>query len=479
MKKLIITVLAAIIVALPLIGCGPAELGKGLTEYTITAALDADQRTVTAQMSVNYVNDTQSELTELAFHLYGNAYREGAVHSPISQSDISSAYPDGLSYGYLTVSNVTDSKGNALQFNTDNNNDVLSVTIPSLMPTQRVTVNLKFKLGLAEIRHRLGYFSGKYNLGNWYPVLCAFRDGAWVKHPYYSNGDPFDSAVANYNIKFTYPTSMIATSTAGEGVNGVLEAKARAVRDFAIVVGNFNKQSVIVGDTTVTWYSEGSDDYTQVAKDALNTYNDLFGEYPYSTLAVVKTAFLNGGMEYPGLVYVSDALNDEMIKEVVAHEIAHQWWYGVVGNDQVNEAWMDEGLTEYTTTIFYEKNPSYGVEKDARIADSLTTYMLYCELYKDNGKSLTAMGKCVGDYATNMEYTYMTYVKGQLLFDCVRTLIGDKAFFNGLSYYYENYKFKIATMADMVGAFEKYSKYPLTSYFNSWVDGTALLYSVH
>ncbi len=474
MKKLFLIVSVVILGVLSLTGCSKGDFDD-LIVYTITASLDEATRTVSAEMSVDYYNDTQSELTEICFHLYGNAYREGGK-SPISQTDISSAYPDGLSYGSMTVCDVT-ADGAKAEFNVDEN-DVLTVKIPALMPTRRTIIKMKFELVLAEIRHRLGYYSGKYNLGNWYPVVCAYRDGAWVKHPYYSNGDPFDSVVANYNIKFTYPSSLTAASTGGEGQNGTLDVSVKGVRDFAIVIGDFNKKSVIEGDTTITWYSEGSDDYTKVAKDALSTYNKMFGEYPYPTLAVVKTAFLNGGMEYPGLVYVSDALNDEMITEVVAHEIAHQWWYGVVGNDQVNHAWMDEGLTEYSTTLFYEKNPSYGVEKEARIADSLTTYILYCELYKDSGKSLTVMDKCVGDYPTNLEYTYMTYVKGQIMFDSIRSLIGDDAFFNGLKTYYKENMYKVATKADMIGAFEKHTDYRLTSYVECWVDGSALMFAV-
>lgn len=474
MKKLICTVFAAAIVALTLVACSHG--GGKPTEYTIDAVLDGNK--VTATMTVDYLNETQSELTELCFHLYGNAYREGAKHSPVALGDVSSAYPNGLSYGYMKVNAVT-SGDKQLEFDIDDDNDILVVSVDKLMPSSRIKVTIEFELGLAEVRHRLGYFDGKYNLGNWYPILCSFKEGEWVKHPYYSNGDPFDSSVANYNVKFSYPSEFVATSTGGEGSDGRIETSVKSVRDFAIVVGRFNKKSTTVGDTTITWYSDGTDDYTKVAADALKTYNELFGKYPYPTLAVVKTAFLNGGMEYPGLVYISDALNDDMINEVIAHEIAHQWWYGVVGNDQVNEAWMDEGLTEYTTTVFYEKNPSYNVTRDDRLADSLTTYMLYCELFKDNGKGVTKMDKCVNDYATNMEYTYMTYVKGQLLFDSVRSLIGDKAFFNGLRTYYETCKYKVATKADMVGAFEKHTAYPLTSYFNSWVDGSALMFSVH
>lgn len=477
MKKLFVCIIAAIVIALPLVGCDKGELGDGLTQYTIVAVLDSNSRTVSATMSVDYINDTQCELTELAFHLYGNAYREGADFSPISATDISVAYPNGLSYGHLTVSSVTDADGKELSFGVDEN-DVLTVAISTLEPTQRTTVVINFDLGLAEVRHRLGYYDGKFNLGNWYPVLCQFEDGAWDKHPYYANGDPFDSAVANYSVRLEYPADLVAASTAGEGNSGLLDVSARSVRDFAICVGDFKTKSVTADGVKITWYSESSDDYTQVAKDALCTYNELFGEYPYPTLAVVKTSFLNGGMEYPGLVYVSDALNDEMTKEVVAHEIAHQWWYAVVGNDQVDEAWLDEGLTEYATTIFYEKNESYGVKITDRIADSLTAYMLYCELYVGN-KAQTAMDKCVGEYANNLEYTYMTYVKGQLLFDCIRTLIGDEAFFDGLRYYYDTYKFGVATKADLIGAFEQYTEYNLTSYVDSWVKGTALLYSVN
>ncbi len=474
MKKVFLCVVMAVLATVTFVACS----GKSdrLTEYDIDASLSGN--TVSAVMTVDFVNDTQSELSELCFHLYGNSYRQGAQCSPISTVDISSAYPNGLSYGKMTVSEVT--KGDkALDFSVDDGCDVLTVKIDPLMPSDRVKITLKFTLELAEVKHRLGYFNGKYNLGNWYPVLCSFREGAWVKHPYYSNGDPFDSKVANYKVKLSYPTELTAASTGGEGTGGLLEASAERVRDFAIVLGKFNTKTVTEGKTQITWYSEGNDDYTEVAAMALRTYNELFGEYPFSTLAVVKTAFLSGGMEYPGLVYISDALNDEMIKEVVAHELAHQWWYSLVGNDQVNEAWLDEGLAEYSTTIFYEKNPSFNVTKDDRIADSLTTYMLYCELYKDNGKSITKMDKCVGDYATNMEYTYMTYVKGQLLFDCLRSLIGDDAFFKGLKTYFDTNKYGVATKADLVGAFEKHTAYPLTSWVNSWVDGTALMFSVH
>ena len=80
MKKLILSILAVTIIAMPLTACNN-KLGKGLTEYTIIASLNEQEKTVTADMRVDFVNDTESELSELAFHLYGNAYRQDAKHN--------------------------------------------------------------------------------------------------------------------------------------------------------------------------------------------------------------------------------------------------------------------------------------------------------------------------------------------------------------------------------------------------------------
>ena len=90
---------------------------------------------------------------------------------------------------------------------------------------------------------------------------------------------------------------------------------------------------------------ENINDCLDISKEAVAYFNDTFGKYPYKTLTISKTPFMFGGMEYPGLVFISDSIEDEIeYKKVIVHEIAHQWWYSVVGNDESKEAWLDESL---------------------------------------------------------------------------------------------------------------------------------------
>lgn len=211
------------------------------------------------------------------------------------------------------------------------------------------------------------------------------------------------------------------------------------------------------------------------AKDAIKTYSELFGKYPYQSFSVVQTPFLHGGMEYPSLVYVSDQLSGEMQTEVIAHETAHQWWYGVVGNNQVKNAWLDEGLTEFATGLFYEKNPSYEIDNTKRTADALSAYILYYDAFK-NINADTSMTRSVNEYSSEFEYTYMSYVKGSLMFDALYSAMGEEKFIKALNDYYATYKFKNATPDALIGCFERACGKDTVSFFNGWLDGKVKMY---
>ena len=166
----------------------------------------------------------------------------------------------------------------------------------------------------------------------------------------------------------------------------------------------------------------------------------LFGEYPYTQLSVVKTNFVHGGMEYPNLVYISDVINDyKSYTNVIVHEIAHQWWYSVVGSNEYSHAWLDEGLTEYSTALFYELNPSYEIEIKELMFNAIKIYTYYTQVYSAVYKKLdTTMTRALDEYVNENEYVYISYVKGMLLFDSLRQLVGDEKFFSGLELYFKN-----------------------------------------
>ncbi len=88
----------------------------------------------------------------------------------------------------------------------------------------------------------------------------------------------------------------------------------------------------------------------------MKSYDQRIGAYPFSELDVVATPTSAGGIEYPGLVVIADSLykEDTTFREVVvAHEVAHQWWYSLVGNDQIDEPWLDEAFAQFTTALYY------------------------------------------------------------------------------------------------------------------------------
>ncbi|HEY8423226.1 MAG TPA: M1 family metallopeptidase [Clostridia bacterium] len=483
-------VVLAIIFAFFLSSCRTEvqRVSKSLTTYTIKATYDEYNHTVSASQKIKYVNNYDVPLKELKLHLYPNAFREGAKIRPVRESDYSTAYPNGVSYGDIIINEVYVT-GKKAEFNIGGEDrNVLTIKFPTaLYPGASFTIEFNFILRLANVAHRLGYTDKCVNLGNWFPIACVYEDGGFTTYAYYPNGDPFYSEIANFYVELTLNSDFFVaatgrnTGTKLQGKTKTLNFEALAVRDFAFVLSKqFLSISAPAGNVVVTYYyydDSNPETYLKAAIDAVNTYSKLFGQYPYPHLNVVKTPFIYGGMEYPCLVYISEKITSpESYIEVIAHEIAHQWWYAVVGNDQVKHAWLDEGLTEYTTSLFYEKNPSYNQDIATRIMNALQAYLVFVEMHKNvYGDVDTSMNRPTYSYKTEHEYVYMTYIKGELMFYNIRNIIGDKAFFDSLKKYYERNKYKIAAPHDLIGAFEDTSKKDLEGIFNAWLEGKVYL----
>lgn len=472
MKKIALLLSVLLTVVFLPIAC--TDGAEPRTKYVIAAEYDGNRR-INAHMTVDYYNDTGVELDEIMFHLYPRAYREGATFSPVAAKEYSA-------HGDLSVLGVTVN-GESCEIRIIGQDDDILAVSASVEPTRRVSIGVDFCIELPIVKHRFGLWEGAVNLGNWFPILCAYKNG-FDTHPYYANGDPFDSGYADFEVSITVPQKFSVAvggdvSENSDGEKKTVSSALNNARDFAAVIGEWKCAEKTVGKTAVRYYyREGeANKILGAAEAALTTYSELFGEYAYDSLAIVKTPFLQGGMEYPALVYISDDLNEEMSVEVTAHEIAHQWWYAAVGNNQVEEAWLDEALAEYSTTVFYENNPSYGVTRDDRVKDALRAYLLYVELYKDNGKADTSMNRRVNGYINSMEYTYMTYVKGQLMLDELRNLIGDEAFFGALKQYYADYMYKIAHTDCLIAAFEKSSARELKGFFDAWLRGDVKMFA--
>lgn len=484
MKKICrfaVMIVFSLVVAFSFCSCDMTELQvEGITSYVIDMVLDDENKTIDCSESINYTNNYEIELDNICFHLYAAAYREGAVYCPITDSELASAYPNGVNYGGIEIESVILNGGEASYEIAGEDSDILQVNLDDvLIPGFSVDIEIEFTLTVPNVRHRFGYSGETINLGNFYPIVCMY-DGGWVCDPYYSNGDPFYSDVANYTVTMQ-ADEKYTVATSGENItetmdDGTIKTSASLLsgRDFALVLGEFETVMQMEGDIEIYYYyydDEEFEDSLTTACDSISTFNDLFGSYPYPSYSVVQTAFLNGGMEYTGLVYISDEVSGDTYDEVIIHETAHQWWYGVVGNDQVGQAWVDEALAEFSTTLFYDANPSYNATYEERIADATAAYAMYCDLYENTANFSTAIDRPSNEFSSSLEYTYMTYVKTQIMYDSLRTIIGESTFINALANYYAQNKYQIATGDLLIAAFENASESQLFSFFESWLDG--------
>lgn len=453
------------------------------TKYEINAEYIPDTATVTGTVKITYVNDTQNELSELKFNLWGNAYREDAAYQPVSPTYTATAYYAGKSYGGMEITSVGGSKSWEVVGEDAN---ILCVELErSIYPEDKVTLDIGFLTKVATVNHRLGKTAKAINLGNFYPVLCAYSKDGFVECPYYSDGDPFLSDCADYKVTFTAPKEYVVAAT-GETIDKRgLESKnaytmsAPNVRDFAITLSkDYKTESCRVGDTELRYYyydDEKPTAHLAAVKECFSYFSKTFGKYPYKSYSVAQTGFSHSGMEYPSLSMVSDRLQEKDYVYTLVHETAHQWWYAVVGSDPIENAWQDEGLAEYSTALFFDHHEGYGYTEEELAAQATENYRAYYDVYdRVFGTADTRMTRHLKDFISDYEYRSIAYDKGMILFHTLKTSMGEKTFVNALKKYYEGCKYKIATPADMTTAFEK-SGVDVKGLFESFLTGKAVI----
>ncbi len=463
-----------------IVGCGQKSI---LTEYLITCELNGN--VLDGVERVDFYNNTDNAIYELKFNLFGNAFRKGAKYSPIAPQYTSRAYPNGLSYGDMTVKQVK-SGGKDLSFSIggEDQNILIVVLEKEIYPEERADVEIFYTLNLANVVARTGYTDRVVNLANFYPILCAYDNG-FYECVYYSTGDPFYSDVANYTLNFTCDKDYVVAcggkeiKTQTNGDKKIVQYNLSNARSLALVL---SKEFQILTDNSTGieikyyFYNDTSPKKSlEYAVKSMKLFCEKFGDYPYPTYSVVQTEFIQGGMEFPALVMISDNLEPSAFGEVIVHETAHQWWQSVVGNNEIEHGFLDEGLTEYSVVIFYENYPEYNLKREQLIDSSEKTYKVFCSVYdKIYGKVNTVMNRSLKDFTSEYEYVNMAYIKPCIMFDTLRQTIGDKAFFKGLEKYYKTYAFLNATPDDLVGVFESCGA-DVTGFFYSFFEGKVII----
>ncbi len=459
------------------------KMAKVHSRYEITAEYSPENRTLTGAVKVTFENCGEGEISVLKFQIYPNAYRKNALYAPVSTTFADAAYYAGESYGEMSISSVHGSKNWEIMGEDKN---ILYVFLErSLFPGDKVVLDIGFITKLAQVNHRTGVTANTVNLGNFYPVLCGFKNGGFYECVYSACGDPFYTDCADYKLRLTLPKEYTVAATGVLTDEDMLESKkvytmyATNVRDFALVLSkNYREERAKVGTTELVYYYYADKEPSkslEAAREAFAYYEKLFGKYPYTQYTLAETGLCFGGMEYPALTMLSDTLSRTERVRAIAHEVAHQWWYGVVGSDQTKNAWQDEGLAEYSAVCFFEEYEKYGLKRDDLVAAALREYRSYYDVYGSVlGRTNTSMIRDLTEYVSDYEYQCLAVDKAVVMFDTLRKSVGDKKFFSALKRYYGDSRYAMNGVGELVGAFEK-TGLDVSGFFDSFLSGTAIL----
>ena len=481
MKKTVVFLCVILTILSVVVGCKRDEKA---TTYTLDLTYNDQTYTIDGKLDFTYYHTHEEPINELKFNLYPNAYRENAKYTPVATQYYSRAYYDGVSYGYIDIKGVTSDKTKDFSIGGEDKNLLIVSLVDDLFKGESVNLKIDFTTHLAKVKHRLGVTEKVVNVSDFYPILCGYDKG-FYENVYCSSGDPYFFDTANYKVTITLPSSYTLASS-GKSISSVHKEQVnkftyslKNARSFALAFSKeYDMISAEVDDITINYFYYGQRNHEKVletAKKALQYFAKTFGKYPYETLTLAETGFIQGGMEYSSFALISDELEEQAFNEVAVHETAHQWWYGAVGSNQYEHAFLDEGLTEYSVLLFYENHPEYNFTREQLINSSLTTFRTYCDVYdKIFGKKDTTMLRPLKDFTSEYEYVNISYVKPCIMLDNLRCLIGENKFFKGLKKYYNENLYSIATPYSLQGAFEK-TGIDVNGFFEGYYNGKVII----
>ena len=414
------------------------------TAYTMDVFLNYAEHRLDVQQRIDYTNVTSETLPNLILNVHPNRGR-----NVFELNDIKVDMDGALVEPEVFPLDVT-----------------LRVELPrELEPNEHVTMNLDYTLNLPQIRPdeefsggSFGYSKRSVSLGNWYPVLAPYReDKGWYALTYFPVGDPYVTEVADYQVTITTTEGVVIAASGKETrSNGRWQYEIEQARSFAFAASNqYQVATTQTGDTVVHSYffpnnEAAGEAALETASQALELFEELYGPYPYGDYRVAETEFA-GGMEFSGLTFLGSPFYDEYdgtartpLVALAAHEVSHQWFYGLVGNDQVTEPWLDEALAEYSALLYYERYLP---------GDTDWWWNYAVEQWAPAGKIDTL----IYEFRNNRDYLDAVYRRGAQFVHDLRQTMGDPAFFAFLQEYQRRNVYRLVKSRDFFSLVQEFT----------------------
>jgi peptidase M1-like protein len=406
MKRTVMTLGAILVTSAasaqpPVGGSISPPLSPRNANYVIDARLDAASRTITGSEVITWRNITQRTATELPFHLYWNAWRNDRStflrEATLAGRSLAAVREEDWSRIDITSITMLPSGGSPPADLTsqqrfaapdDGNADdrtVMAVPLARpIPPGGGATIEVKWTAHVPRTFARTGAIGNYFFVAQWFPKLGVLQDDGWNCHQFHSATE-FFSDYGVYDVSLTVPQGWMVGAT---GVQRDRRDNAdrttthryyqEDVHDFAWTTSpdyvertaRFEHKTLPAVEMRLLLQPEHvdqADRHFDAARTTLKYYGEWYGAYPYGHITIVDPAYQSGsgGMEYPTLFTAGTrwwiAPHVTTPEGVTIHEAGHQFWYGIVGNNEFEDAWMDEGFNQFSTARAVAQNydPNY------------------------------------------------------------------------------------------------------------------------
>jgi Peptidase family M1 domain len=468
-------------------------------EYTMEVRLDVKTHKVTGTQKLVYYNNSKDTLAKVYYHLFFNAFQPGSMMDVRSRNI---ADPDPrvgdriakLSDSEIGYQHIQSLKQDGKDITWVVNGTLLEVALAKpMLPNTKATFDMQFETQVPMQIRRSGRNSKEgiaYSMTQWYPKIAEYDFKGW--HAYQYVAREFHGVWGDFDVKITIDPSFVIGGTGilqnadkvGHGyqkpttkVNKpsgdiTWHFVAKNVIDFAFAADpDYTHETAQVSNGPLLHFFYQKNDKTATNWEELKTYsvkhfefmNRTFGKYPYESYSIIQGG--DGGMEYPMCTLITGERNLGSLVGVMAHEVAHSWYQGVLASNEALYPWIDEGFTDFASQ---ESEAFMTGEDNATAHDG--SYAGYYALVKSGLQE--PISQHSDHYNTNRAYGTAAYSMGTVFLNQLKYIIGDDAFYTGMRKYYNTWKFKHPEPNDFIRTMEKQSGLQLNWYMSYWVNTT-------
>ena len=506
----------------------------------INVELDDDGHYLKGFEKIVYHNNSTAELDSIIIHLWPNAYKNSFTELAQQKYENGSAefkYAENEELGFIDSLDYKVN-GQKIKWNyLDGKIDISVIYLEKPISSgDSITITTPFRVKIPSGKlSRLGHIGQSYQITQWFPKPAVYDNNGWHPMSYLDQGE-FYSEFGNYDVSITVPKNYVLMATGDlqnkeeieflnkkakiterlfhENKLPVRDSIGKKVKSFPksskesktlrFVQNNVHdfawfadkryhvlKGKVILPNTgkEITTWSLFTNSEAKLWKHSIEYINDAtqyfskwVGEYPYNHVTAVDgTISAGGGMEYPNITVIGTSGSHQSLETVIIHEVGHNWFYGILGNNERDNAWMDEGLNTYIEIRYMEekypngyeskeeKKKERGISISIPIEEKEIQHIAYQFNASRNYDQPLKMGS--KDF-TQINYGGMVYSKTGIGFHYLKGYLGEKLFDECMNEYFNQWRFKHPSPKDIQKVFKTISKKNLDWFFEDYIKTT-------